>query len=75
MSHGTGRNEVPHAEEHAVTLTHKSILQQPPANVDNRRDWNTNKLGLRIASDTISAAFAAGLIAPLITIFDRYVNS
>lgn len=75
MSHGAGRNEVPHAEEHATPLHHKSILQQSPATVDYRPDWNTNKLALRIASDTMSAASAAGLVAPIITIFDRYVNS
>ncbi|KAL8984913.1 MAG: hypothetical protein Q9205_001229 [Flavoplaca limonia] len=71
MSHDAGRNEVAHAEEHPAPLNHKSILQQSPATVDYRPDWNTNKLALRIASDTISAASAAGLVAPLITIFDR----
>ncbi|KAL9038119.1 MAG: hypothetical protein Q9180_003329 [Flavoplaca navasiana] len=71
MSHDAGRNEVPHAEEHQAPLNHKSILQQSPATVDYRPDWNTNKLALRIAADTISAASAAGLVAPLITIFDR----
>ena len=75
MSHEAGRNEVAHAEEHPAPLNHKSILQQSPATVDYRPDWNTNKLALRIASDTISAASAAGLVAPLITIFDRYGNS
>ncbi|KAL8951075.1 MAG: hypothetical protein Q9222_002915 [Ikaeria aurantiellina] len=35
------------------------------------REWNTKHLPLRVASDAASAASAAGLVAPLITILDR----
>lgn len=77
MSNGAGRNDVPRAGEHAAPLNPNSIFQQSPATVattEYREEWNTNKLHLRIASDALSAASAAGLIAPLITIFDRYVD-
>ncbi|KAL8674815.1 MAG: hypothetical protein Q9168_000796 [Polycauliona sp. 1 TL-2023] len=74
MSNGAGRNNVPRADEHAAHLDHQSIFQQSPTSVtatSYRREWNTDNLPLRIASDALSAASAAALIAPLITIFDR----
>jgi hypothetical protein len=37
------------------------------------RVWNTKNLGLRLASDFVSGACAATLVAPLITIIDKLV--
>jgi hypothetical protein len=37
------------------------------------RVWNTKHLGLRVASDFVSGACAAGLVAPLITVIDKLV--
>ncbi len=77
MSDGAARNGMPSAQERDASLTPNDLLRRPPANVataTSYKQWNTNKLHLRIASDALSAASAAGLIAPLITIFDRYVN-
>lgn len=33
--------------------------------------WNTNKLGLRLGSDALSAAAAGALVAPIITMIDK----
>ena len=35
--------------------------------------WNTKNLAFRLAADFASAASAASLVAPLISIIDRYV--
>jgi hypothetical protein len=35
--------------------------------------WNTKNLGLRLGADLVSAASAAVLVAPIISIIDRYV--
>ena len=37
--------------------------------------WNTKNLGLRLGADLVSAASAAVLVAPIISIIDRYVFS
>jgi hypothetical protein len=37
------------------------------------RVWNTKNLGLRLASDFVSGACAATLVAPLITVIDKLV--
>ncbi len=36
-----------------------------------QQQWNTKNLGLRLGADAASAACAAGLVAPLISIIDR----
>lgn len=36
--------------------------------------WNTKNLGLRLGADAISAASAAVLVAPIISIIDRLVT-
>ncbi|KAI4230457.1 MAG: hypothetical protein L6R36_000086 [Xanthoria steineri] len=74
MSNGAGRNDVPRAEEHHAPSNPKGVFKQPSATVSTvayLKVWNTKKLHARIASDAVSAASAAALIAPLITIFDR----
>lgn len=40
-----------------------------------RRIWNTKNLSLRLCADAVSAASAAVLVAPIISIIDRYVPS
>lgn len=35
--------------------------------------WNTKNLGLRLASDIVSGGAAATMVAPLITIIDKFV--
>lgn len=37
--------------------------------------WNTKNLGLRLASDFVSGGTAATMVAPLITIIDKFVLS
>lgn len=39
------------------------------------KSWNTRNLGLRIAADGAAAATAGVLVAPLITMIDRYVSA
>lgn len=41
------------------------------AKVESKSKWNTKNLGLRVAADCVSAAAAATLVAPLISIIDR----
>lgn len=36
-----------------------------------RREWNTNKLGLRLGSDALAASAAGALVAPIITMIDK----
>lgn len=38
------------------------------------RIWNTKNLSLRLCADAVSAASAAVLVAPIISIIDRYVH-
>ncbi|KAL8783956.1 MAG: hypothetical protein Q9213_004286 [Squamulea squamosa] len=74
MNDGAGHNRVSHMEEQRNPVIAKDILHQRPAPVPTAvcsKEWNTKNLHLRIVSDAASAASAAGLIAPLITIFDR----
>ncbi|KAI4118427.1 MAG: hypothetical protein LQ345_001540 [Seirophora villosa] len=77
MCDGPGGNGVTRAKEPLPSVTTKSLLHPKPPTTDAPPtypvEWNTKNLPLRIASDAISAACAAGLIAPLITIFDRGV--
>lgn len=37
------------------------------------RDWNTKNLARRLGVDAMCAATAGGLVAPIITIVDKYV--
>jgi hypothetical protein len=37
--------------------------------------WNTANLGLRLGADLTSAASASALIAPVISVIDRYVHT
>jgi hypothetical protein len=52
------------------TMTQTGLVQQPVA---EKRIWNTKNLGLRLASDFVSGACAATLVAPVITIIDKFV--
>lgn len=45
----------------------------PETMTSTKKIWNTEKLGLRLSSDLLSAASAASLVAPIISIIDRYV--
>lgn len=68
------RNGVASAKEHVPTVPSKGLIPPQPTTVPpsmHQAAWNTKNLPLRAASDAASAACAAGLIAPLITIFDR----
>ena len=37
------------------------------------KQWNTKNLSFRLAVDAASAATAGGLVAPIITVIDKYV--
>lgn len=54
----------------------KSVSPTPKAvesTLVKPRVWNTERLGLRIASDFVSGAVAAVSVAPLITVIDKFV--
>lgn len=46
------------------------IVQKMP----EPREWNTKHLGLRLCADLASAASAAVLVAPIITMIDKCVS-
>lgn len=50
-----------------------ALPTQPSAEVKEQlqKTWNTKNLGSRIAVDFASAACAASLVAPLISVIDR----
>lgn len=52
-----------------------TAVAMPAAAADKpqqQQKWNTKNLGLRLAADAVSAASAAILITPIISIIDRY---
>jgi hypothetical protein len=52
--------------------TTQQPVKMPP---ELSQQWNTKNLGLRLGADIASAASAASMIAPVISIIDRYVGS
>lgn len=50
----------------------KSSLDKTAA-AAKTKSWNTHNLGLRLAADAAAAATAGVLVAPLITMIDKYV--
>jgi hypothetical protein len=51
------------------TVTRTPKVAEPTTEA---RKWNTKNLGLRLAADAVSGLAAAILVAPLITIIDKY---
>ncbi|KAJ8127856.1 hypothetical protein O1611_g5777 [Lasiodiplodia mahajangana] len=51
--------------------------QQQPVEMARElsQQWNTKNLGFRLGADAASAACAASMIAPVISIIDRFVLS
>jgi len=56
--------------KNATSRTSEGLL---PKNMNpvKEREYNTNKLGLRLAADAAAAASAGALVAPLITMIDK----
>lgn len=59
-------------EPKQISLT-KPQLERTDVPSTVKTKWNTKNLALRWAADIASASCAAGLVAPLISIIDRYV--
>lgn len=60
-------------EPKKISLPKTQIERKDAApKVENK--WNTKNLAFRWAADIASACCAAGLVAPLISIIDRYVT-
>jgi len=55
----------------STTTTTTIQRAEPPMVPDRSTRWNTKNLGLRLASDAASAASAAIIIAPIITVIDQ----
>lgn len=60
-------------EHKQISLT-KPQLEGKDVAPTVKTKWNTKNLALRWAADIASASCAAGLVAPLISIIDRYVT-
>lgn len=56
----------------AVPSTAAVAMPAAAEKPQQQQKWNTKNLGLRLAADAISAASAAILITPIISIIDRY---
>lgn len=57
------------------TTLPKSQLSTDEKTTKPQSKWNTKNLFSRLASDVASAAAAASLVAPIISIIDRYRTS
>lgn len=63
------------SDQTAVPTSVLSLNTKPPAaTIAPKKTWNTDRLGLRVASDFLSAGCAGALVAPLISIIDRYAD-
>ena len=65
------QTQIPHP---TVPPVAKSLaMSAPKVNSDDKseRKWNTKNLGSRLGADLVSAASAAVLVAPIISIIDR----
>ena len=49
-----------------------SVMEQKKG--DQEKKWNTHNLSSRLGADATCAAVSAGLVAPLITVVDKYVE-
>lgn len=54
----------------ALPMPTKEAMSTSTSKLQQR--WNTKNLGLRLGSDFVSAACAASMVAPVISIIDRY---
>jgi hypothetical protein len=56
-----------------ANIASSSISPKIVQTMPEPREWNTRNLGLRLCTDLASAASAAVLVAPLITMIDKFV--
>jgi hypothetical protein len=56
--------QLPSSLDRAQTLENKAKAEA--------QKWNTKNLGLRLGSDFLAAASAAVMVAPIITVIDKY---
>ncbi|OTB13961.1 hypothetical protein K445DRAFT_368151 [Daldinia sp. EC12] len=55
-----------------IPLPRKDAVEMPSSGLQ-QQGWNTKNLGLRLGADFTSAACAASMVAPLISIIDRSI--
>lgn len=48
-----------------------STVGLPAKTLKSKSEWNTKNLGMRLGADFVSAATAASMVAPVISIVDR----
>lgn len=60
----------PSMDVSSKTITRAQTLAEPLA---EPRIWNTENLGFRLAADATAGFSAACMVAPVITIIDKYV--
>lgn len=73
MTPATPDVEFPSTMDPSKTVTRASKVAEPLAT--EQKKWDTKNLGLRLASDAVSGFAAASMVAPLITIIDKYTFS
>lgn len=71
----TGQSDVPSTVSISIPKPRMPLPTMPKVLAEPKKEkqWNTSNLGLRLGADVTSAASAAALIAPIITVIDRYV--
>jgi hypothetical protein len=81
MSSSTPGMDVPVSKvDHNATLPStrpaaKAKVPEAPLKQSTSTSWNTKNLGLRVATDFTSGFLAAGMVAPLIAVIDKFVPS
>lgn len=56
----------------SIPVPEPQLSKRDTASPKTESRWNTRNLALRLAADIASAASAAALVAPLISIIDKY---
>lgn len=62
---------VPKLDMDPSTKSMAPLAKAAEAPLAEPRIWNTKNLGLRLATDFVSGAGAASMVAPLITVIDK----
>ncbi|KAJ4425133.1 hypothetical protein N0V82_000188 [Gnomoniopsis sp. IMI 355080] len=78
QDHGNGKPDHPVSQLNMASKAHlplpnPQVAAQEAVGAKVESKWNTKNLGLRMAADCVSAAAAATLVAPLISIIDRSI--
>lgn len=55
----------------STSMSDRPLTKSSASETKSNNQWNTDKLGLRLGVDTLSATLAGALTCPIVTIIDR----